>query len=279
MGPNEQKQLVRIAEKVAHFESGPSERGLPAGAHRGGGDFETVVRDCWGDFVVALGSGVVADNFQMNGRTYTALTSSDGRRVMYFGRQIQASNILKTLAHREIPEAWLEVKFRVKDLLRDHLGESVYDFAPPTAHDSPKYHGKNYLKIVEGRTTNFDETIALTEDGVLVEKMLFEYKSAKSSSGNAVDGNAHERLSFQALQYLEVAQRYTRASFNVLASSAFAKYKNKYQPAFNQQAVRLGDAFAFFIMRYLSCESEYKMIYTALADFILKGTRVPGRLR
>ncbi len=124
-----------------------------------------------------------------------------------------------------------------------------------------------------GRTTNFDWSVALSDRGVLVEKMLFEYKSAKSSLGDSIDGNAHERLAFQTLQYLEIASRLPACSLNIVMSSAFAKHRNKYHPSFNQQSIRLGDAFRWFSMRIFSCHSEYAALFAMLSAFLINGVR------
>lgn len=133
--------------------------------------------------------------------------------------------------------------------------------------------------MYEKKTTKFDFTIVCESKGVLQEKLLFEYKSAKSSKGISVDGNAHERLSFQTLQYLEVASMIPNTSFNILASSAFSKYENKYHVSFNQQGVRLGDAFRHFVMRVAACESEYGLFFGMLVRFLLSGEALPRDYR
>lgn len=103
-----------------------------------------------------------------------------------------------------------------------------------------------------------------------------EYKTAKSSAGRQIDGNAHERLSFQIMQYLEVATRYTRCSFVVRTTGAFDRYRNKYHVNFHVQADRLSN-FAWFEMAHASSATECARIVAGLAGWLLRGE--PRRLR
>ena len=88
-----------------------------------------------------------------------------------------------------------------------------------------------------GLSTGFDDTIVLEQDGVLFEKILLEYKTAKPKHGKKVtprvDANAHERLTFQTMQYLEAATRYPACSLMVIANGAFSRYRNKYHVQFH----------------------------------------------
>src|SRR5262249_13288195 len=116
---------------------------------------------------------------------------------------------------------WLEVTFGVQDLIAAFPSEAAI-----IAKCAPKacpYAGALYPTIYQNLTTRFDDTVVLEEAGVLKEKILLEYKTAKSSKARQIDGNAHERLSFQILQYLEVATRYTKCSLHVMANGAFVR--------------------------------------------------------
>ncbi|MGC9360482.1 MAG: hypothetical protein ACP5G7_08945 [Anaerolineae bacterium] len=95
-----------------------------------------------------------------------------------------------------------------------------------------------------------------------------EYKTAKSSKGISLDGNAHERLSFQILQYLEIATRYPRCSLVVIANGAFAFYRNKYHVSFRTQADRLSN-FCWFEMLRLCTQAEYLRFVKGLAMQLL----------
>jgi hypothetical protein len=179
----------------------------------------------------------------------------------------------------DIPSAWLLRKYLVSDLLAEHLGPGPYSFAPPTEKDSKRFHGDAYPSLFEGRSTNFDFSGALVVEGTLKEKLLFEYKYAKSSNGDSVDGNVHERLAFQALQYVEIALRYPSCSLNVIAGQAFAEYRNKYHPAFNQQAARINETFQQAQMRFAACRSDYIALFDCLAAFLLDGRLPPEDYR
>ena len=174
-----------------------------------------------------------------------------------------------------MPPAWLERKFLVADLIEAQLGPGPYSFAPPSREDSARYHGNRYPALFARMTTNFDFSGALVTEGALREKLLFEYKYAKSSNREAVDGNAHERLSFQVLQYLEIALRYPSCSLNVIAAQAFSEYRNKYHPSFNQQAIRLNETFQQVHFRFAACRSEYIALFDCFARFLLDGSLPP----
>jgi hypothetical protein len=133
--------------------------------------------------------------------------------------------------------------------------ESVKPSKPPTPADSALYYGENYPAMFAGIMTEFDFSGSLVSGGTLKEKMLFEYNYAKSSDQRKLDGNAHERLGFQILQYIEIAKRYPSCSFNVIAAQAFSEYRNKYHPAFNQQALRLNEIFQAVQFRFAACRS------------------------
>lgn len=123
--------------------------------------------------------------------------------------------------------------------------------------------------MFDGLKTKFDDTVLLEESDVLKHKFLFEYKTAKSTRGQQIDGNAHERLSFQIMQYLEVATRYPQCSLVVLANGAFARYRNKYHVSFKVQADRLR-CFKWFEMQHLCTSTEYARLVRRLLDWIGK---------
>lgn len=111
------------------------------------------------------------------------------------------------------------------------------------------------------------------------KKILLEYKTAKSTAGGQIDGNAHERLSFQIMQYLEVATRYTKCSLAVIANGAFVRYRNKYHVNVHVQADRLRN-FAWFAMAYACTEAEYWRFLTRLLSWLFEGMpRSAGRAR
>ena len=99
---------------------------------------------------------------------------------------------------------------------------------------------------------------------------MIEYKSGKSSKKGSIDGNAHERLSFQMMQYLEAATRYTRCSLAVIANGAFIRYRNKYHVSFHAQADRLAN-FCWFHMDYACTAPEYARFLSGLLKWLITG--------
>lgn len=150
------------------------------------------------------------------------------------------------------------------------MSDAIARYAPPHG----PFADDRYPRMYEGLSTSFDGTMLLEDGGVLKHKVLLEYKTGKSSAGRHIDGNAHERLSFQVMQYLEAATRYTRCSLVILANGAFASYRNKYHVSFHMQADRLAN-FAWFNMRYLCTAPEYLAYLQDMADCLLSPEEVP----
>ena len=163
---------------------------------------------------------------------------------------------------------WLDLRYAVSDSVATFPGteEAVNRYGP----DTGPFSGEAYPTIYERRKTAFDGAIVLVDQDVLREKILLEYKTAKSTRGYAIDGNAHERLSFQILQYLEVATRYSACSFAVIVNGAFTKYRNKYHVNFRVQADRLR-VFRWFDMEYLATVSEYSRLVDGLCGWLFAG--------
>lgn len=160
----------------------------------------------------------------------------------------------------------LDLSYSVGNLIAAFPGtrQAIGRYSP----DTGPFSGESYPRIYENRTTRFDGAVVLVENDVLREKILLEYKTAKSSQGISIDGNVHERLSFQILQYLEVASRYSACSLAVMANGAFARYHNKYHPNLHVQADRLS-VFRWFDMEYLATVSEYGRFVAGLRDWLL----------
>lgn len=174
------------------------------------------------------------------------------------------------------PSRWLEITLSVDEFVAAFLGEAttIARYAP----DAGPLVGAAYPEQHAGLSTKFDDTVVLAQDGVLKEKILLEYKTAKPSRGRQWDGNAHERLSFQVMQYLEVATRYTRCSMLVMANGAFARYRNKYHVNFHVQADRLSN-FAWFTLNHVCTMRDYADFVAGLLGWLINGTdRRVGRL-
>lgn len=247
------------------FEATESVANTGTGSRREGAGFERLIGELWEAVRVhAVGNGADCTFVCGSGKRRWARLAV-GDRVMYLPNNCEAP-----LSNPDAqPSRWLEVTFPVSEMVASFPSEAeaIEKYAPETG----PYAGQEYPKIYSGMTTKFDDTIVLERSGVLHEKLLLEYKSAKSSRNSRIDGNAHERLTFQVMQYLEVATRYTRCSFTVLANGAFAKYRNKYHVSFHVQADRLAN-FSWFNMEHACTVNEYNRFVAGLFQWLFDGT-------
>jgi len=268
----------RIGDVIATYSGGPSLAGVPAGSRSEGALFEQAVATAWTIFAVQIQAVAVVRKVRparVGQPPAVKLESRNGPWAIYWNFSDDLAKAARDEVREELPPAWLERRFLVSDLVEAQLGPGPYPFAPRDSTDSRRYSGDDYPKLFAGKTTNFDFSGALVENGVLREKMLFEYKYAKSSNDDSIDGNAHERLAFQVLQYVEIAMRYPSCSLNVIAAQAFSEHRNKYHPAFNQQAIRLNDTFQQVHFRFAACRSEYIALFDTFAKFLLDGSLPP----
>ncbi len=243
-------ELLRLADELEGFEASKSVANTGTGSRREGEHFEKLLVDLWSAFeafAVQLGYRSTA-LLQTSGRGYVLL-SNGGRELVVPTYSNKSGQGVSHPAAR-----WLDVVFEVDDMVHTYPGQehAIERYAPSRG----PYSGSSYPDMFSGLRTKFDDTVLLVEDGVLKEKVLLEYKTAKSSAGRQIDGNAHERLSFQIMQYLEVATRYTKCSLVVITNGAFARYRNKYHVNFHVQADRLSN-FAWFEMHHASEAQEY----------------------
>ncbi len=257
-------ETARYLEAMEVFEATATVANTGTGARREGDEFEGLVAAMWDAFTeLCRGAGASASApARHSSRTYTALRV--GTRSLYLPstRQRARQSVDPTMSR------WLDINFQVSDLVASFPSEAeaIARYAPRAG----PFAGDAYPRIYHGLTTGFDDTIILVDDGVLREKILLEYKTAKSSRGRQIDGNAHERLSFQVMQYLEVATRYTRCSLVVSANGAFVRYRNKYHVNFHIQADRLAN-FAWFAMEHACTVSEYRRFLEGLIDWLFDG--------
>lgn len=276
------ENLVQIGNLIAAYSGGPTLSGVPAGARPEGSEFEKAVFEGWLRFVDHCKGFARVDEIEpaRKGQPEAiCLSSKNGPWELYLRHRERLAELAQGRRTAEVPPIWLQRRFLVSDLLEAHLGSPPYTFAPRDENDSAKYHGDNYLKMYKGKSTKFDYSGALVENGQLKEKLLFEYKYCKSSNDISVDGNAHERLGFQVLQYLEVALQVPVCSLNVVGAQAFSEYKNKYHPAFNQQAIRLNSSFGHVHFRFAACRSDYIALFASLANYLDRGELPPVEYR
>ena len=272
--------VLRLAATMEAFEASESVANTGTGSRLEGGEFEDLVQRMWNAFSdVCVARGAVrAEEIGARFRKKLVwhrhivhqLVVGDRRLVVPF------QDVRDTDAGTPDPR-WLETEFAVQGLVEQFPGtaNAIRDYAPAAG----PFTGERYPAMYAGMSTGFDDTVVLVEAGVLREKILLEYKTAKSSRGGQIDGNAHERLSFQIMQYLEVATRYTKCSFVVLANGAFVRYKNKYHVNFHVQADRLRN-FAWFSMEHASTANEYTRFLSGLLSWLFDGTpRTQGSVR
>lgn len=267
------QEMQALAQSMEAFEASESVPDTGTGARREGEDFERLIARFWLCFrrVAESGGARVTTVAGVGKRRYAKLTV--GQRSISV--PTSASDGLTDAS--ATPPRWLEVEFGVSELVAafPNEAEAVRRYAP----EAGPFAGQQYPTIYSGLRTEFDDTVVLEEGGVLREKILMEYKTAKSSAGRGIDGNAHERLSFQIMQYLEVATRYTKCSLMVMANGAFIRYRNKYHVNFHVQADRLTN-FAWFSMEHACTATEYNRFLMGLLSWLFEGApRATGRPR
>lgn len=254
------------------FEASESVANTGTGSRLEGGEFEVLVQGMWNSF---------SDLCVAGGAARTQETGARFRKKLVWHRHIVHQLIVGdrrlVIPFQDVRDTgaggadprWLETEFAVQDLVEQFPGtaNAIRDYAPAVG----PFTDERYPAMYAGMSTGFDDTVVLVEAGVLREKILLEYKTAKSSRGGQIDGNAHERLSFQIMQYLEAATRYTKCSFVVFANGAFVRYKNKYHVNFHVQAERLNN-FEWFSMEHACTATEYTRFLSGLLSWLFEGT-------
>ena len=260
--------LRKIAREIEEFEASRSVAHTGTGERREGKEFEHLIGTFWQALrktAVDMGACVSVVKPDSDSETRFAKLNKGTRSLLLpMGHATDHSgNIMESHRHR-----WLETSYPVAELVATYPteAEAVARYAP---HEGP-YARQKYPGIYADLKTTFDGTMLLVENGVLYEKILLEYKTAKSSQKKRIDGNAHERLTFQIMQYLEVATRYTQCSLVVVSNGAFVRYKNKYHVNFHVQADRLRN-FTWFSMEQISTSPEYLRFADGLLGWLLEG--------
>lgn len=252
-------ELRRVAEALDRYEASESVANTGTGTRREGEKFEHLVRELWtvlADQCVEAGAerrGVV----RAGTHAWVGLTVAERTLFLPAATTTPGPAI-------EAPPAWFQLAFRVSDQVDER---AVAGYAPALG----PYAGARYPDMYARMTTCFDDTIVLDDGGVLHDKVLLEYKSAKSSLKKCVDGNAHERLSYQVMEYLEIAVRHRPCSLLVVANGAFARYRNKYHLGFRVQADRLASRFPEFSMQHACTAPEYEARASSLALWLRSG--------
>lgn len=258
--------MLAVFDNIEDFEASDSVANTGAGSRRDGEGFENLIERMWAALIDNAEDGGASLSYVRHprGKVYAKLTV-DGRSLYLpaaapeYGPQPEV--------HPQ--PRWLETIFEVEEMVENHPGtrEAVERYAP----EEGPFAGDAYAGIYSGLSTIFDDNIALEDNGKLVEKILLEYKTAKSSGDKRIDGNAHERLTFQIMQYLEVATQFESCSLVVLANSAFVRYRNKYHVNFQIQAERLA-IFPWFHMRHHCTKSGIHLFTTSLMQWLFEAT-------
>jgi hypothetical protein len=262
--PPPSPETIAIAKRIEEFEASASIANTGTGSRREGAGFELLVRQFWESVRAQMVLGGAGCEYVRGvGTRHYACLTLENRSI-----HLPAPMAVGLTDPSALPRRWLEVVFPVSELIDSFptTPEAIGRYAPA----SGPFAGEEYPSIYSGMTTGFDDTLVLEEGGVLREKILLEYKTAKSSTGRQIDGNAHERLSFQIMQYLEVATRYTRCSLVVLANGAFIRYRNKYHVNFHVQADRLAN-FSWFTMEHNCTAAEYVRFVNGVMAWLFEG--------
>jgi hypothetical protein len=152
-----------------------------------------------------------------------------------------------------------------------------------TSVSSQLYRGENYRKIYlekrgeKSKITKFDGAILKLvspplsglEKACLDKKILVEIKSAKIKSDGSIDGNVHERFSFQNMEYLEIASLYPKTQLLLLTNDVFLRSRNKYYTAFGVHAIRLMNAFCFYEFDMVSTSEQYVRLFKKWEKWLL----------
>jgi hypothetical protein len=256
-------EIDRIFEEMEAFEASESQANTGTGSRREGEHFETLVATLWEALVTQLLARGVSGEIVVSGSKRWARLSRGGRAIYLPAKGA------RSLPLTDHGQSWLRLNYLVSDLVAAFPGAptAIAQYAPR----SGEFAGTSYEAMFSGLMTHFDAAILFERDGVLAEKALLEYKTAKSSAGRQIDGNAHERLSFQVMQYLEVATRYPKCSLYVITNGAYIRYRNKYHVNFKVQADRL-TAFSWFSMNFLSHREEYQTLVSRLVTWLYEET-------
>jgi hypothetical protein len=244
-------RLEDIARQLEVFEAKKSVSNTGAGTRRDGRAFEDLMLKFWSsfaDYCESKGANLYFVKSAKQGKKIYVVVEHKGRKLV-----IPAEDSGQTSVVKYAP--WLKRTYTESEILAANA-----DLMPLVAASAPKkgrFAGILYLKMFEKKKTEFDDTYLLIEDDHLVLKGFLEYKTAKSSKGKAADGNAHERLSFQMLQFLEIQPIINaKCRLDVFANGAFVRYENKYHFAFTRQIARLSSAFDFSAS-YNSAVNDY----------------------
>ncbi|GIW38888.1 MAG: hypothetical protein KatS3mg075_369 [Meiothermus sp.] len=266
----------KIAEMIASFEDGVTQKGRPTGQATGGRSFEANLAIALGSFISQIAQELRIDPLLIRGEDENGQIL---KNEIYLGLSYRNRSIIWNLPslnvssqskkdNQTVRYSWLARKYDVSIWYDRVLGALDNRGWVPIPEDETNYHGERYSEIYKGSQITFDGTIALIESDQLRRKIFIEAKSAKSSNKGRIDGNAHERFSYQNLEYLELATLYPSTQLLLLTNDAFVRYKNKYHTGFGVHAVRLSNAFGFYSFDMVSTKSQYVRLFNSWKSWI-----------
>jgi len=293
-----------LAERIAQFEAGPTQPGRTTGEAKEGTQFEGHVLEniCKAFCFMAKisNSNALLRKVKVNGTKnglFAIHNSVTGRAVACYCRVKSIadscrdfiglnSNLYIALEDSDYKSLVIKgiVSLRVSsNILYDGKIEDLYS----KGHVPENMGRDDYKRLYHGTNMKFDGILMFVEgidssDHIGVDKIrsiaILEIKSAKSSNGRSIDGNAHERFSFQMLQYLILSEYVNKnphlpnVSLLLMTNSSFLRYNNKYHAAFGIHSLLLSTCSSHFRFRMISDEGQYASFFTLMHKWIQKET-------
>jgi len=286
------EHLKEIASRIASFEDEESQQNRPAGSASGGSRFEKEVSLGVARFITLLceknfarllrvqieSPGPFPRRLRRAGNNVVAVESPLTTRFIVFDLSDLNLNSegCSYQGTKTIPDIWLKKAFPVEEWYDLHINDVEKMGVIPEEHEEasfgdPKripFAGPAYKQIYRGLKTEFDGVILFVEGDQLLSKNLVEIKSAKSSRGQRIDGNAHERFSYQNLDYVEISAIHSRTELLLLTNDAYVRYRNKYHTGFAVHALRLGQVFSWYKFSMVSSAGQYFRLFEGWIDWL-----------
>ncbi len=290
------ERLKEIAKRIASFEAEESQKNRPAGSASGGSRFEKEVSQGVADLIALLCKknfarlmqvqreflGPFPRRLKLAGDNVVAVENPSTKRCIVFDLSHLTPD-LESCSYqgtKTIQDIWLKKAFPVKEWYDLHIEDVEKMGVIPKKHEEAPfgdperipYTETEYKRIYQDLKTNFDGVILFIEGDELLSKNLVEIKSAKSSKRKTkspkIDGNAHERFSYQNLDYVEISAIYPKTELLLLTNDAYVRYRNKYHTGFAVHALRLSQAFWWYKFSMVSSAGQYFRLFEGWIDWL-----------
>lgn len=256
--------IKSILKAMEDFEGEETKHNIGAGSRVDGKKYEDLISDLW---------TLVKSFAEQQGATSSIVRNKSRNHVKLSvkNRSLYIPLYGKHTYDKKEENSALNLSFFVKDI-KDKIDSAHNNTAQDYAPRNGVYAGSNYPKMYEGMQTKFDDTIVFEDNGNVVEKLLLEYKTSKASNGKKLDGNAHERLSFQMCQYANIVQSglYKNCSLVVIGNGAFQRYRNKYHLSFHMQEEMLRKFIPGFSCKFAFSKIEYTDFLVPILSWLFK---------